>query len=74
MKIMTTSWNDAPERGSRPFSKDRDGFVLAEGSWMLVLESLDDALALVPLLRSASNLEVTLSRRGKPITHEIEIV
>jgi 3-oxoacyl-[acyl-carrier-protein] synthase II len=44
MKIMTTSWNDEPERGSRPFSRDRDGFVLAEGSWMLVLESLDAAL------------------------------
>ena len=44
MKIMTTSWNDEPERGSRPFSRDRDGFVLAEGSWMLVLESLDSAL------------------------------
>jgi len=44
MKIMTTSWNDEPERGSRPFSRDRDGFVLAEGSWMLVLEALDTAL------------------------------
>jgi len=44
MKIMTTSWNEEPERGSRPFSRDRDGFVLAEGSWMLVLESFDSAL------------------------------
>ena len=44
MKIMTTSWNDEPERGSRPFSKDRDGFVLAEGAWMLILEEHDAAL------------------------------
>jgi 3-oxoacyl-[acyl-carrier-protein] synthase II len=44
MKIMTTSWNDEPERGSRPFSADRDGFVLAEGSWMFVLESLESAV------------------------------
>jgi 3-oxoacyl-[acyl-carrier-protein] synthase II len=44
MKIMTTSWNDDPERGSRPYSRDRDGFVLAEGAWMLVLEALDSAL------------------------------
>jgi 3-oxoacyl-[acyl-carrier-protein] synthase II len=45
MKIMTPSWNDEPERGSRPFSADRDGFVLAEGAWMLVLEALDVARA-----------------------------
>lgn len=45
LKVMTPSWNDEPERGSRPFSKDRDGFVLAEGAWMLVLESLPSALS-----------------------------
>jgi 3-oxoacyl-[acyl-carrier-protein] synthase II len=44
MKIMTASWNDQPERGSRPFSKDRDGFVIAEGAWILLLEELDSAL------------------------------
>ena len=38
MKIMTPSWNDEPERGSRPFSRDRDGFVLGEGAFMLLLE------------------------------------
>ncbi len=45
MKIMSTSWNDEPARASRPFSKDRDGFVLAEGSWMMVLEERDTAMA-----------------------------
>ena len=45
MKIMTESWNDAPERGSRPFSADRDGFVLAEGAWMFVLENYEHAQA-----------------------------
>lgn len=35
--------NDAPEKASRPFDKDRDGFVLGEGAGMLLLESLESA-------------------------------
>jgi 3-oxoacyl-[acyl-carrier-protein] synthase II len=37
--------NDEPQRASRPFDKDRDGFVCSEGCGMLVLENLDHALA-----------------------------
>ncbi|OBZ93847.1 3-oxoacyl-ACP synthase [Pararhizobium polonicum] len=37
--------NDPPERASKPFSKDRDGFVIAEGAATLVLESLEAAVA-----------------------------
>jgi len=45
LRALTPSWNDAPERASRPFSADRDGFVLAEGSWMFVLEDYEHAQA-----------------------------
>jgi 3-oxoacyl-[acyl-carrier-protein] synthase II len=44
IKAMSTR-NDEPERASRPFDRDRDGFVMAEGSAMLCLQRLDDALA-----------------------------
>jgi 3-oxoacyl-[acyl-carrier-protein] synthase II len=45
MRIMTESWNHAPERGSRPFNVDRDGFVLAEGAWMYIVEEYERARA-----------------------------
>jgi 3-oxoacyl-[acyl-carrier-protein] synthase II len=38
MRILTESWNGQPEKGSRPFSKDRDGFVLGEGAWIYIVE------------------------------------
>lgn len=43
LRALTQSWNQQPERASRPFSADRDGFVMAEGSWMFILEEYDHA-------------------------------
>jgi 3-oxoacyl-[acyl-carrier-protein] synthase II len=42
MKALSTR-NDSPEKASRPFDKDRDGFVMAEGGAVLVIESLESA-------------------------------
>ena len=43
MKANPTSFNDDPQRASRPFNLDREGFVLAEGSWMIIIEELAHA-------------------------------
>lgn len=44
-KALSTNFNDMPEKASRPWDKDRDGFVIGEGSGMLVLEEYEHAKA-----------------------------
>jgi 3-oxoacyl-[acyl-carrier-protein] synthase II len=45
LRALSTNFNDDPKRASRPYDKDRDGFVMGEGAGAVVLEALDHAKA-----------------------------
>lgn len=71
MKALSTR-NDDPQRASRPFDKDRDGFLLGEGAGSLILESLEHATARGAKIHgevsgygmSADSYHITLPRPG----------
>jgi 3-oxoacyl-[acyl-carrier-protein] synthase II len=44
-RALSTGFNDTPEKASRPYDKDRDGFVMGEGAGVVVVEELEHALA-----------------------------
>ncbi len=44
-RALSTGFNDTPEKASRPYDKDRDGFVMGEGAGIVVLETLEHAKA-----------------------------
>jgi 3-oxoacyl-[acyl-carrier-protein] synthase II len=75
MRVISTSHNDAPGSASRPFDRRRDGFILGEGSWMLVLEEKERALArgariYAELLGYASTCDAYHMVRGDPNAEE----
>ena len=43
LTVLTTKWNDEPERASRPFTRNRSGMVLGEGAWIYMLEEFEAA-------------------------------
>ncbi len=43
LQALSTKYNDTPQKASRPFDKNRDGFVIAEGSGILIIEELEHA-------------------------------
>ena len=45
IRALSTKYNDTPEKASRPFDRDRDGFIMGEGAGILVLETLEHAQA-----------------------------
>jgi 3-oxoacyl-[acyl-carrier-protein] synthase II len=45
LQTLATGFNDNPEKASRPFDKDREGFIMGEGAGILILEELEHALA-----------------------------
>ncbi len=45
MRALSSGWNDQPERASRPWDRDRDGFVMGEGAGILIVEELERSRA-----------------------------
>ncbi len=71
MGALSTQYNDQPERASRAFDKTRDGFVIAGGSGVLVLEEMEHAKKRGAKVRGPSQLPSTAARTACPAQRRI---
>lgn len=68
MRAISRAYNDTPEKASRPFDTGRDGFVIAEGAGILVLESAEHAKA-----RNAKAIAKISGTAGNTNTHDMVV-
>ena len=82
MRAAAVGWNDRPEKASRPFNRDRSGFVLGEGAFLLVLEELEHARRRgAPILAEVAGYAATcdayhrvhMSARGEESTRAMSL-
>ena len=62
MGALSTKYNDTPEKASRTYDAHRDGFVIAGGGGMVVVEELEHALVLTSMLKSLATAQPLMAQ------------